>query len=74
MKISDENGYRIFQYENYRYDPSPLVLAAVAYIFVLLAYLESKKRFWIYVGGSTAGDSAVARAVNRLLSVLPHRI
>ena len=27
----------------YRYNPSPLVLAEVAYIFVLLAYLESKK-------------------------------
>jgi len=49
-----------------------LVLAAVAYLFVLVTYLRAKKNFWPYVGSGSAGDPAVADTVARLLSVLPH--
>lgn len=47
-----------------------LVLAAVAYLFVLAVFLESKKNFWCYVGAGLERDPAVARAVDRALSVL----
>ena len=47
-----------------------LVLAAVAYLFVTVIYLRSKKNFWCYVGTGVARDAAVVGAADRLLSVL----
>lgn len=51
-----------------------LVLAAVAYLFVTVIYLRAKKNFWSYVGSGVAGDPAVVGAVDRVLSLLPHKI
>lgn len=51
-----------------------LVLAAVAYLFVMVIYLRSKKNFWCYVGTGAPRDAAVAGAVDRVLSVLRHKI
>jgi SRSO17 transposase len=48
----------------------PLVLAAVAYLFVTVIYLRSKKNFWCYVGTGVARDAAVVGAADRLRSVL----
>jgi SRSO17 transposase len=47
-----------------------LVLAAVAYLFVLVIYLRSKKNSWCHVGADTACDAAVAIAADRLLPLL----
>jgi SRSO17 transposase len=47
-----------------------LVLAAIAYLFVTVIYLRSKKNFWCYVGTGVARDAAVVGAADRLLSVL----
>jgi len=47
-----------------------LVLAAVAYLFVTVIYLRSKKNFWCYVGTGVARDAAVVGAADRLRSVL----
>jgi len=74
QRDKDDLGLDHFEGRSWRGFHHHLVLAAVAYIFVLLAQLESKKKFWVYVGSSAASDSAVVRAVNRLLSVLPHEI
>jgi SRSO17 transposase len=74
QRDKDDLGLDHFEGRSWRGFHHHMVLAAVAYIFVLLVYLESKKKFWVYVGGSAAGDAAVDRAVNRLLSVLPHEI
>jgi SRSO17 transposase len=51
-----------------------LVLAAVAYLFVLAIYLSSKKNFWCYVGKGVARDTAVVDTVNRVLSLLRNKI
>ena len=51
-----------------------LALAAVAYLFVMVVYLGSKKNFWCYVGNGFARDAAVVGACDRLLSVLRNRI
>jgi SRSO17 transposase len=51
-----------------------LVLAALAYLFVTVIYLRSKKNFWCYVGTGVARDAAVVSAVDRALSVLQNRI
>jgi SRSO17 transposase len=48
-----------------------LVMAAVAYLFVVMDYLRAKKNFWPHVGTGVAGDAATDRALTRLLSVLP---
>jgi SRSO17 transposase len=51
-----------------------LVLAAVAYAFVTVMHLRSKKNFWCDVGSGVASDAAVVGALNRLLSLLPNQI
>jgi SRSO17 transposase len=51
-----------------------LVLAAVAYLFVTVIYLRSKKNFWCYVGSGVACDAAVVGALDRLLSLLRNKI
>ena len=51
-----------------------LVLAAVAYLFVTVIYLRSKKNFWCYVGTGAARDAAVVGAVDRVVSLLRSKI
>jgi len=51
-----------------------LVLTAVAYLFVTVIYLRSKKNFWCYVGAGVARDTAVAGAADRLLPLLRDKI
>jgi SRSO17 transposase len=51
-----------------------LVLAAVAYLFVLVIYLRSKKNSWCYVGTGVARDAAVVGAVDRVLSLLRSKV
>ena len=51
-----------------------LVLAAVAYLFVLVNYLGSKKNFSCYVGKGFARDPAVVGTLDRVLSVLRNKI
>jgi SRSO17 transposase len=51
-----------------------LVLAAVAYLFVMVIYLSSKKNFWCYVGKGFARDATVVGAVDRVLSLLRNKI
>lgn len=47
-----------------------LVLAAVAYLFVTVIYLRSKKNFWCYVGTGAPRDAALVSAADRLLPLL----
>lgn len=51
-----------------------LVLAAIAYLFVLASHLRAKKNFWCYVGTGVARDPAVAGALDRVLPLLRHKI
>jgi hypothetical protein len=51
-----------------------LALAAVAYLFVLVVNLGSKKNFWCYVGKGLARDTAVVDMCDRLVSLLRNRI
>lgn len=74
QRDKDDLGLDHFEGRSWRGFHHHLALAAVAYIFVLISYIETKKKFWIYVGGSAPGDSAVAGAVDRLLSVLLHEV
>ena len=51
-----------------------LVLAAVAYLFVTVIYLRSKKNFWCYVGTGAARHAAVVGAANRSLPLLRNKL
>ena len=51
-----------------------LVLAAVAYLFVMVVYLSSKKNFWCYVGKGFACDAAVVDTSDRVLALLRNKI
>ena len=51
-----------------------LALSAVAYLFVVVEYIQAKKNFRPHVGTGLAGDAAIAGAFARLLSLLPDRI
>jgi SRSO17 transposase len=51
-----------------------LVMAAVAYLFVVVDYLRTKKNFWPHVGTSAPRDAAVDRALARFVSVVPDRV
>ena len=68
----DKTDLGLDQYEgrSWRGFHHHLVLAAVAYLFVTVIYLRSKKNFWCYVGTGVARDPAVAGAVDRLLPML----
>jgi SRSO17 transposase len=48
-----------------------LILSALAYLFVTLKYLRSKKNFWRLLGGSAAADPAIVAEINRPLPLLP---
>ena len=51
-----------------------LALAAVAYLFVLVIYLRSKKNLWRYVGEGTTRAATVAGAASRTMPLLQDTI
>jgi SRSO17 transposase len=67
-------GFDHYEGRSWRGFHHHLVLATVAYLFVLAVHLRSKKNFWCYVGTGASRDAAVVGAVNRVLSVLRDEI
>jgi SRSO17 transposase len=67
----DDLGLDHYEGRSWRGFHHHLVMAAVAYLFVVQDYLRAKKNFWPYVGAGVAGDAAIARAFARLVSLLP---
>jgi len=51
-----------------------LALAAVAYLFVLVIYLRSKKNFWCYVGEGPTRDATMAGTAGRTMPLLQDTI
>lgn len=71
QRDKDELGLDHFEGRRWLGFHHHLVLAAIAYLFVLVIYLRSKKNFCPHVGSDIARDPAVALAVQRVLSALP---
>lgn len=67
-------GFDHYEGRSWRGFHHHLVLSCVAYLFVLLILLRSKKNFRCDVGSGTASDSAVVDTVHRMLSILQHKI
>lgn len=51
-----------------------LVLSALAYLFILIVYLRTKKNFWCDLGTDTPSDPALAGETQRLLSKLWNQV
>ncbi|MSO22434.1 MAG: hypothetical protein EXQ58_04085 [Acidobacteria bacterium] len=51
-----------------------LVLSAIAYLFILTVYLQSKKNFWCDVGRDSSPDPALVGESQRLLRPLSQQV
>jgi SRSO17 transposase len=67
-------GFDHYEGRSWRGFHHHLVLSSVAYLFVLLILLRSKKNFRCDVGSGTASDPAVVDTIHRMLSVLQDKI
>jgi len=66
----DDLGLDHYEGRSWRGFHHHLVMSAIAYLFVVVDYLRTKKNFWPHVGAGVASDAAIARAFTRLLSLL----
>jgi SRSO17 transposase len=67
----DDLGLDHYEGRGWRGFHHHLTMSAVAYLFVVVDFLRSKKNFRPDVGTGVASDAAVAGAFARLLSLLP---
>jgi SRSO17 transposase len=66
----DDLGLDHFEGRSWRGFHHHLVLAVLAYLFVVVVYLRAKKNFWCDVGTDAGADASVGREVDRLLQLL----
>jgi SRSO17 transposase len=70
----DDLGLDHYEGRSWRGFHHHLTMSSVAYLFVVVDYLRAKKNFCPDVGAGVAPDTTVARAFNRLLSLLSNGI
>jgi SRSO17 transposase len=70
----DDLGLDHYEGRSWRGFHHHLTMSAVAYLFVVVEYLRTKKNFRPDVGTGVATDAAINRAFARLLSLLPDRV
>lgn len=74
QRAKDDLGLDHFEGRSWTGFHHHLVLSALAYLFILTVHARAKKNFWCHVGADSAGDSAVAGEIDRLLLLLRHEI
>jgi SRSO17 transposase len=74
QRAKDDLGLDHFEGRSWRGFHHHLVLSAVAYLFILVQYLRTKKNFWCDVGADPASDPALASEGERLLQLLRDQI
>jgi SRSO17 transposase len=74
QRSKDDLGLDHYEGRSWRGFHHHLVMSAIAYLFVLIIYLEAKKNFWSDVGEDPGSDPAVASEIDRTLSLLPRDI
>lgn len=71
QRSKDDLGLDHYEGRTWRGFHHHLVLASVAYLFVLMVYLRNvKKNFWPHVGTDAAPDTTVLAEISRLLFLL----
>ena len=71
QRAKDDLGLDHYEGRSWRGFHHHLALSAVAYLFILVQYLRTKKNFWCDMGGDPAGDPALSGESERLLHLLP---
>ena len=74
QRAKDDLGLDHFEGRSWRGFHHHLVLSAVAYLFILVQYLRTKKNFWCDVGADSESDPAVAREGDRILQLLRNNL
>ncbi len=75
QRAQDDLGLDHFEGRSWRGFHHHLVMTVLAYLFVVIVFLEAQKKvFWCDVGASIETDAAVAAEVNRLLLLLRQRV
>jgi SRSO17 transposase len=70
QRAKDDLGLDHFEGRSWRGFHHHLLMAVLAYLFVVVVYLRAKKNFWCDVGTGADTDEAVVAEVNRLLQLL----
>ncbi len=70
QRSKDDLGLDHFEGRSWQGFHHHLVLSAIAYLFILVVYLRSKKNFWCDVGTDSPRDTAVLGEIRRLLHLL----
>jgi len=70
----DDLGLDHFEGRSWRGFHHHLVMAVMAYLFVVVVFLSAKKNFWCDVGAGAEEDAAVAAEVSRLLLLLRQKV
>lgn len=74
QRSKDDLGLDHYEGRSWRGFHHHLVLSAIAYLFIVLVHLRSKKNFRHDLGKSPAGDPAVAGEIDRLLLLLRNKV
>ena len=70
QRAKDDLGLDHFEGRSWRGFHHHLMMAVLAYLFVVAIYLRAKKNFWCDVGTDVASDQAMAGEAHRLLQLL----
>jgi len=70
----DDLGLDHFEGRSWQGFHHHLVMAVLAYLFVVVVFLDAKKNFWCDVGASVEEDASVAAEVGRLLLLLRQKV
>ena len=74
QRVKDELGLDHFEGRSWQGFHHHLVMAVLAYMFVTVVFLDTKKNFWCDVGASVDEDASVAGEVGRLLFLLRQKL
>ena len=74
QRAKTDLGLDHFEGRSWRGFHHHLVLAVLAYLFVVVVFLRAKKNFWCDVGTDTREDASVVAALGRLLQLLRKEI
>jgi len=70
QRAKDDLGLDHFEGRSWRGFHHHLILAVLAYLFVLFVYLRAKKNFWCDLGTDAQCDASLAGEADRLLQLL----
>ena len=74
QRSKDDLGLDHFEGRSWRGFHHHLVLAAIAYLFILTVYLRTKKNFWCDVGTDSPSDPPLTGEIDRMLQLLRQQI